>query len=213
MRNRVSEQAPIYLTFDDGPDPDYTPRLLDILELFQVKATFFVLGEACERHPELLRRILAAGHALGNHTRRHRHPWLISDDMARAEVGEAFQIIADISGEAPRLFRPPYGRRRRAMLEEARRLEMKTLLWDRSAIDWGFRACEDGISARLGKAGPGQILLCHDAPRCANRPDLMLAVLPAFISDCQKRQLRFATLHDYAAELQEPRSLSKVQSV
>lgn len=208
----MSEQAPIYLTFDDGPDPEYTPRLLDILDLFQVKATFFVLGEACRHHPAVLRRILESGHAIGNHTRFHYHPWLISADLARAEVSDAFQLIADTGGEAPRLFRPPYGRRRRAMLDEAESLGMETLLWDRSAIDWGWMASEDGITTRLGKVQPGQILLCHDAPRSANRPDLTLAVLPAFLGDCLGRQLRFATLHERPAR-RAPRSLSRVQSV
>lgn len=212
MNARLCEQAPVYLTFDDGPDPDYTPRLLDILDLFGIKATFFVLGEACRRYPELLRRALAAGHAIGNHTVHHRHPWLISRDHARAEVSDAFKLIADIGGEAPRLFRPPYGRRRRCMLDEAESLGMETLFWDRSAIDWGWLANEDGISARLGKVQPGQILLCHDAPRSVNRPDLTLSVLPAFIGDCRERQLSFATLHQRSPS-GAPRSLSKVQSV
>lgn len=206
------EQRAIYLTFDDGPDPEYTPRLLDILALFQAKASFFVLGEACRRYPELLRRILAAGHAIGNHTRHHRHPWLISSAHARAEVADAFQLIADVGGEAPRLFRPPYGHRRPCMLDEAEALGMEVVLWDHSAIDWGWLASEGGISARLGKVRPGQVLLCHDAPRRVNRPDLTLSVLPAFIRDCQARHLRFATLHERSTP-GLPRSLSKVEPV
>src|SRR5690554_3559331 len=148
MNDRPSEPAPIYLTFDDGPDPEFTPRLLDILDLFQIKATFFVVGSACQQHPELLRRILAAGHTLGNHTQNHRHPWFINDDNARREVNYAAQLIMDILGEPLSFFRPPYGRQRRTMLDEASALGMETVLWDRSAIDWGMLASEDGISAR-----------------------------------------------------------------
>lgn len=212
MNARPSEQAPIYLTFDDGPDPEFTPRLLDLLDLFQIKATFFVVGAACQQNPELVRRILAGGHVLGNHTQNHRHPWLISDDCARREVNYAAKLIADIAGEPVRFFRPPHGRRRRAMLEEALSLGMETVLWDRSAIDWGMLASEDGISARLGKVKPGQVLLCHDAPRTSNRPDLTLAVLPAFIEDSLNRQLRFATMDERIARV-PARSLSKAQSV
>ena len=79
MISKACEKSPaLYLTFDDGPDPEYTPRILDVLELFQARATFFVLGEACVRHPQLVRRIHRAGHALGSHTFNHGHPWLMS---------------------------------------------------------------------------------------------------------------------------------------
>lgn len=202
-------QPDIYLTFDDGPDPHYTPRLLDLLELFQIRASFFVLGEACARCPSLVRRIHEAGHSVGNHTFSHRHPWMISAECAREEVRRAQDVIADACGEAPRLFRPPYGRQRAVMLEEAAALDMQTVLWTRSAIDWGVMAEIDSIGHRLSRVKPGDILLCHDAPMVKNQPDMTLAVLPGFFEQCQSRNLRFAALD----QLLESRSLSQVQSV
>jgi peptidoglycan/xylan/chitin deacetylase (PgdA/CDA1 family) len=202
-------QPDIYLTFDDGPDPHFTPRLLDLLELFQIKASFFVLGEACERSPALVRRISDAGHSIGNHTFSHCHPWTISSVRARDEVRRAQNVIADACGEAPKLFRPPYGRQRAAMLEEAARLDMQTVLWTRSAVDWGMMAEIDSIGYRLSRVKPGDILLCHDAPLVKNQPDMTLAVLPGFIEQCQNRNLRFAAL----GELLASRSLSQVQAV
>lgn len=206
-------QPDIYLTFDDGPDPHFTPRLLDILDLFQIKASFFLVGEACERFPELVRRISEVGHTIGNHTFSHRHPWTVSATRARDEVRRAQEVIASVSGEAPRLFRPPYGRRRRAMLEEVAALGMETVLWTRSAIDWGIMAEIDSIGDRLSRARAGDILLCHDAPRAKNQPDMTLAVLPGFIEQCHRRKLRFAPLDQLLARRGAERSLSEVQSV
>lgn len=202
-------QPDIYLTFDDGPDPDYTPRVLDLLELFQIRASFFVLGEACERFPALVRRISEAGHSLGNHTFSHCHPWAVSPRRAREEVRRAQHVIADACGDPPKLFRPPYGRQRGAMLKEAARLGMHTVLWTRSAIDWGMLAEIDSIGHRLSRVKPGDILLCHDAPLVKNQPDMTLAVLPGFFEQCRSRSLHFATLD----RLLESRSLSEMQSV
>lgn len=210
-----SQQPVIYLTFDDGPDPRFTPVILDILELFEVRATFFLVGQACGRFPELVRRIRDGGHQLGNHTQNHRHPWMLAQTRAREEVKEAQHTIRDLCGEAPRFFRPPYGRLRPAMLREAARLGMETVLWSRSAIDWGHMGSVYATGRRLSRVVAGDIVLCHDATRVRNRPDVTLSILPAFIQDCLDRQLRFAGVGELftAAAEQRPRSLSHGQSV
>jgi peptidoglycan/xylan/chitin deacetylase (PgdA/CDA1 family) len=206
-------QPDIYLTFDDGPDPRFTPRLLDILDLFQIRASFFLLGQACERFPELVRRISEAGHTVGNHTYTHCHPWAVSARRARDEVRRAQEVIAEACGKAPKLFRPPYGRRRAVMIEEARALGMETVLWTRSAIDWGLMAEIDSIGHRLSRASAGDILLCHDAPMVKNKPDLTLIVLPGFIEQCHRRKLRFAGLDHLLARRAAEGSISQAQSV
>lgn len=215
IRKGFENRSSIYLTFDDGPDPRFTPLILDILELFDIRATFFVLGQSAARYPHLLKRIQDRSHDLGNHTDHHCHPWLIGSRRAREEVREAQQRIADICGEAPRLFRPPFGRLRPAMLDEAARLGMETVLWSRSAIDWGRLGSVHGTGRRLSRVLPGDIVLCHDAPRVHNRPDVTFSVLPAFIQDCLDRQLRFAGVGELLARpsLGQPRSLSPSQSV
>lgn len=184
----------IYLTFDDGPDPFYTPRLLDILAACGVAASFFIIGIQCRRHPQLARRIADEGHVLGNHCYSHPNPWTIGARKAREEVRMGFDRIADICGRPPRFFRPPYGRLRKAMLDEARALSTKTVLWSRSAVDWGIFGKPSAVARRLHKAGPGDILLLHDGRALKNRPAAMLRLLPGFIDECRNKGLQFAKL-------------------
>src|SRR5687767_13033078 len=93
--------APVYLTFDDGPDPDWTPRILDVLAQAGVHATFFMIGLEALKHVPLVRRIAAEGHCIGNHTFSHRHPWLLSTQEACKEVEIGARALQDILGFAP----------------------------------------------------------------------------------------------------------------
>ncbi|PZN30084.1 MAG: hypothetical protein DIU71_13000, partial [Proteobacteria bacterium] len=99
----------VHLTFDDGPDRQWTPRVLDALAAAQASATFFVIGRQAQRAPELLRRMLAEGHEVGNHTFSHRHPWTLSRAAARAEVLAVAAALAALAGRGPGFFRPPPG--------------------------------------------------------------------------------------------------------
>ena len=114
----MSEQ--VYLTFDDGPDPRWTPQILDLLAQASMHATFFAIGECAQREPALLRSIAAAGHAVGNHTYSHRHPWLMRSRAARAQVREGANALSSVLGREPFLYRPPHGRTRPCMTDEAR---------------------------------------------------------------------------------------------
>ncbi|HEY8540225.1 MAG TPA: polysaccharide deacetylase family protein [Steroidobacteraceae bacterium] len=174
--------AGIHLTFDDGPDPEWTPRCLDVLAQANAKATFFMIGEKARAHPEIARRIAADGHQIGNHTLTHAHPWRLSASRARAEVRDGAVAIADVLGIAPKFFRPPHGRRRRCMLEQAEMQGERILMWDVSAIDWGLLGTSDRIAARLARVRDGQIVLMHDGRNRHNRPDQLLSVLPEFLS-------------------------------
>ena len=107
--------AAIYLTFDDGPDPDFTPRVLDVLGEAQVHATFFVIGTQARRWPEVIRRAASEGHDIANHSYSHRHPWWMSERAARAEVRGGAEAVSDVLGTAPTFFRPPHGRERACM--------------------------------------------------------------------------------------------------
>lgn len=184
----------IYLTFDDGPDPAYTPRLLDILAACDVPASFFLIGAQCRRYPELARRTADAGYTLGNHCYSHPNPWAIRAGKARQEVRAGFDSIAESCGRPPRFFRPPYGRLRKAMLDEARTLNTKTVLWSRSAMDWGIFGKPSSVARRLSKVEAGDIVLLHDGIRLKNRPAAMLRLLPGFIDECRNKGLQFEKL-------------------
>lgn len=179
----------ICLTFDDGPDPRHTPRILDILAEHHCKASFFLLGEAAEAWPHLVARIIEEGHALGSHSFSHRRSWLMKPEKIRFEVDLSRRIIEDIAGRPPRWFRPPYGNLDRTMLGEAARLGMETVLWARSAIDWGPLASPAGVERRLRRMVAGDIVLLHDARRCHNRPDVTAAVLPGILAFLESRNL------------------------
>lgn len=184
----------IFLTFDDGPDPDWTPRVLDALAAAQVTATFFVIGQCARRTPALLRRAADAGHTIGNHTFSHRHPWTTNAREACREVTDGAAAIADILGQPAKLYRPPHGRARRCMSEAAASLGEVETLWDLSAIDWGMLGTSHRIEKRLSKVAPEQIVLMHDGANRHNRPDQLLAVLPAFLANLQRCALRAVAL-------------------
>lgn len=179
----------VCLTFDDGPDPRHTPRILDILAEHRCRATFFVLGEAAERWPGLVARVVDEGHSLGSHSFSHRRAWLMTAARIRYEMDLARLTLAAIAGRAPRWFRPPYGHFDRTMLAEAARLGMETVLWARSAIDWGPLASPAGVSRRLRRTAAGEIVLLHDARRRHNRPEVTAMVLPGILELLGSRNL------------------------
>lgn len=184
----------VYLSFDDGPDPQWTPRILDILAAAGAPAIFFVIGRAARAHPGLLRRVADAGHRIGNHTYRHKHPWMLSEAAARAEVRDGAAAVADALGRPPVLFRPPHGRLRACMLEAASELGQSTLLWNLSAVDWGPLATSRRIAARLQHARAGDIVLMHDGANRHNRPWELAAALPAVLENYANRRLQIGAL-------------------
>lgn len=196
---RHVDDSCVSLTFDDGPDPDFTPRVLDLLDEHGCKASFFVLGQQARRHPELVRRMVAEGHSIGNHT--FSHPRARPGREARDiwEVRHAQHLIEDISGCKPLWFRPPFGRLSPSMVQEAGNLGLTVVLWSRSGIDWGPFGTRRGIARRLNRTRPRDILLLHDAPRYHNHPDRMLRVLPDFLVHLRQRGLAVVSLDQYLA--------------
>lgn len=188
----------VCLTFDDGPDPVYTPAILDLLALHKMRASFFVLGEAAERFPRLVERMVNEGHTVGNHTYSHRHPWMISSGRAQDEVARGTEAISKITGTPPRWFRPPHGRLRRAMLKQAHADNMTTVLWSHSIIDWGPMGTETGIAQRLHDIKFGDIVLMHDGKREHNHPHLIVQQLPKLAEWLAQRGITAVTLDQVA---------------
>jgi peptidoglycan-N-acetylglucosamine deacetylase len=163
-RCRVRTTRPVVaLTFDDGPDPETTPVLLDLLAQAGLQATFFCVGQNVARHPDLARRIVAEGHQLENHSFYHS-PWtnLLPTGRLRADLAKAQAEIHRVAGRAPRYFRPPMGLTNQRVFRVARELGLQVTGY--SVRGWDTRPDPpDAIVKRLLKGlAPGAILLLHD---------------------------------------------------
>jgi peptidoglycan/xylan/chitin deacetylase (PgdA/CDA1 family) len=138
------------LTFDDGPNPAWTPRLLDLLAEHELRATFFLVGSFAEAEPELVRRIAAGGHLIGNHSFSHPNLALTSARRVEQELKQTSEALEQIAGAPVRFFRPPFGARRPVVLRMARQLEMVPVLWNAMTNDWEEPSA-DAIATRLAR--------------------------------------------------------------
>jgi peptidoglycan/xylan/chitin deacetylase (PgdA/CDA1 family) len=157
----VRERA-LYLTFDDGPHPDETPRLLAVLAELGVKATFFLLGRAVEEHPEVVRGIVRAGHAIANHSMNH--PWFdrLSARRQLEEIASADRVLESYDGKHRHPFRPPHGKVTLFALAACLLRLQRTVLWTHDSLD--YRLPADAVVAHLRSRTMrnGDILLFHD---------------------------------------------------
>jgi peptidoglycan-N-acetylglucosamine deacetylase len=138
----------IALTFDDGPNPEWTPKLLDILAKHDVKATFFMLGKFAEAQPELVRRVAAEGHLVGDHSWSHPKLSQCSAKLIEEELKRTKDTLEQIVGAPVRFFRPPFGARRPAVFRIARQLGLEPVLWNAMTNDWSEPLAEK-IAATL----------------------------------------------------------------
>jgi peptidoglycan/xylan/chitin deacetylase (PgdA/CDA1 family) len=139
------------LTFDDGPNPAWTPRLLELLAEHEVRATFFLVGKFAEAERELVRRIVAGGHLIGNHSWSHPNLALTWARRVDEELTRTSATLEQIAGVQVKYFRPPYGARRPLVLRTARRLGMTPVVWNAMTTDWEEPSA-DAIAGRLRHA-------------------------------------------------------------
>jgi peptidoglycan-N-acetylglucosamine deacetylase len=164
IEDRTTSGQGYALTFDDGPHREGTPAVLELLAREGVRATFFLVGEQLLRNPALAGEIVAAGHGVGLHCHRHRNLLRLTPRQAREDILRALGVIEETTGRSPALYRPPYGVANAAALALARGRGWRTLLWSHWGRDWEARATPESIAALLtGGAGPGAVLLLHDA--------------------------------------------------
>jgi peptidoglycan-N-acetylglucosamine deacetylase len=187
------------LTIDDGPDANVTPAVLGLLARHSVRATFFCIAEQARRQPALVRRIVAAGHSVQNHSRHHRHHFSFLGPRAfEREIGDAQAMLADITGIRPHCFRAPAGLRNPLLDPVLHRLNLHLVSWTRRGFDTREHAPQR-VLARLqrGLAG-GDILLLHDghAQRDVEGRPVLLEVLPALLAAARAAHLRAVTLTD-----------------
>jgi peptidoglycan/xylan/chitin deacetylase (PgdA/CDA1 family) len=159
----------IALTYDDGPNPEQTPRLMALLERFNAHATFFLIGRWAEREPGLIRELHAAGHAVGNHTFTHPSMYLLTSGGVREELARCREAVeasgvrfSEVDGQA--LMRPPYGRRRPGTLRTMREEGYVPVTWSITCYDWRKPSwwSEKQIARKALKAGDGDVILLHD---------------------------------------------------
>lgn len=161
-RRRTDRDRTIALTFDDGPNPAVTPRLLDLLARYGARATFFVIGRYVRACPELVAEIVARGHAIGNHTDTHPNLVWRTRAQVRDELARCTASIVQVTGQAPRFMRPPYGYRTPLVHAAARQAGLgRPILWSKSTYDW--RPQPIGVlRRRLEEVTSGDIVLMHD---------------------------------------------------
>jgi peptidoglycan/xylan/chitin deacetylase (PgdA/CDA1 family) len=192
-RNRVA------LSIDDGPDPAITPRVLDILDAYCAKATFFCIGQRVERFRGLAREIRDRGHAIENHTFSHPHHFSLLGPKAMAsEIARAQDIIASVTGAAPRFFRAPAGLRNPFLAPALRRFDLQLASWTRRGFDT-VNGNVDVVFRRVTRnLASGDILLLHDgnAAKEASGAPVIYEVLPRVLRELATRSLRPIVMRD-----------------
>jgi peptidoglycan-N-acetylglucosamine deacetylase len=181
----------VYLTFDDGPTPAWTPRVLELLARYRAQATFFVVGRNAAAHPELVRQAWAAGHGVGNHTWTHRRLARLGGGALEAEVGPTSAAIQRATGAPVRCLRPPYATVDAASAARARALGLRLVMWDVDSNDWR-RPGAGVIAGRvLGRVRSGDVVLLHDGGGDRSQT---VAALQQVLASLSARGFRFSPL-------------------
>jgi len=189
----VTSAPKVAITFDDGPDPGWTPQVLDVLHAHQAKATFFVIGKFVDAHADVMRRLHARGHALGNHTYNHRSMPLLDRDKRRGELERCAKALAAYPQER-RLLRPPYLDQDLASRFDSWQLGYEVIACSLHARDWEDRSGEEMAHVLVAGAKPGDIIMLHDSVRgeASIGREAMLQALDSFLSE--RKDLRFVTV-------------------
>ena len=186
------EEQVLYLTFDDGPTPEATPYVLDLLDQFEAKATFFVVGENVERYPDLYDRLLAQGHRVGNHTQHHISGWSTSVNTYEQDVALCGAAIGEAGSgsQVPLLFRPPFGQ---ITLKKANllRKQYRIVMWSLLSGDFDQKLNLSAALQALDRAQPGDIIVFHDSAKSLSN---LKQLLPSFLERFHRKGYKFAAL-------------------
>lgn len=190
----------IALTFDDGPDPAYTPRVLDLLDAAGARGTFFVVGERAARARRLVAEMAARGHEVASHGWSHKSFWTCGPRRTWTEIARTHDLLAETTGRAPAHFRPPWGAVNAAMFPALRRIGERCVLW--SIQPEGLRAAAATQQADdvLRRAHPGAIVDLHDAEGLDGAPGRLLAALPPMIDGLRADGYELVTVSELLDE-------------
>lgn len=186
----------VALTFDDGPNPQITPRILETLDKYGVKATFFLVGREAAKRPDLVREIKRRGHQIGMHSQNHRYGWFMSPWATWKEWNECADILERITGEKIRWMRPPWGTFNLAAWCWMKVKGRQAVLWTGEGHDWQIRRSPEDIAARiLKKVNEGSIIVMHDGGGDEGAPEHTLAALDLLCPALpQEKKLRWVPL-------------------
>lgn len=185
----------IALTFDDGPDGEFTPRILEVLRAHRAKATFFVVGKQVEYYPDILRQIAAAGHEIGSHTYTHPRLSSISAERLRSELARTADLIRATCGATPVCFRPPFGAISSGAIQVVRDYGYAIILWDREldSRDWERPGVDRIVERVVTHASPGGIVLMHDG---GGHRSQTVAALARILAQLDAQGYRFVTVSE-----------------
>lgn len=180
----------LYLTFDDGPIPEVTPKVLDFLKQRNIKASFFCVGENIEKHPNIFRRVVDEGHTIANHTYNHLNGWKTSDEDYLENIKRCNTQISKF-GLNNKLFRPPYGRITRRQIKLLKD-EYKIVMWDVLSGDFDHELSNERCLRRtIDSTSCGSIIIFHDSIKSISKID---HVLPAYIDHFLNKGFKFLPL-------------------
>jgi len=181
----------IYLTFDDGPIPEVTPWVLDILEKYDIKATFFCVGDNISKHPEIFKRIVKENQSIGNHTYNHLNGWKTTDKDYLENFNKTQKLI-DSHNSTSKLFRPPYGRITNPQAKVIKDLGFDIVMWSVLSKDYKLNVKPQKVyDNMLSNTKSGSIIVCHDNVKAF---EVLKQSLPRFIEALLKRGFVFEKL-------------------
>ncbi len=183
----------VALTFDDGPDPSNTPQILDLLARYGSHATFFVLGSAAERYPELIRRAVGNGNELGNHGWSHDRMTSLTRDRVIEEIRRGSHQITQLVAQKPRSLRPPYGAYNDGVVQAANELGETVVLWSIDTLDWTNPPPSQLTNRVLEDVRPGSIILLHDG---GGRRAATVRALPMILQGLHRRGYQVVPVKD-----------------
>ena len=161
-RKKENDQMKIALTFDDGPHPRYTPQILDILDEYGIKATFFIIGINASYYPDTVAEVVRRGHEIGNHTYTHPHVSKVNSDSLKREIEQCESVIYELTDQKTKLFRPPEGMIDTDVRTVIHSLDYKVILWDIDTRDWAQTPADKIAENVVQHVSSGDIILMHD---------------------------------------------------
>lgn len=185
----------IAITFDDGPHPVLTPKLLDMLKARGIKATFFLIGQNAAEYPDIVKRIAAEGHELGNHSWSHPQLTKLSPDALRDQIAKTADAINAATGHPPTVMRPPYGATTPYITQWLyKEFGTKVIMWSVDPMDWKIRKADHVESVIVSQTRPGSIILSHDIHAST------VAAMPETLDKLKAKGFQFLTVSELMAK-------------